>query len=274
MIRRLLLVLLLGAAVLALLLWHCFGEARADPIVRRATFELADWPAGARPVQVVLASDIHIGSAAMDAPRLARLVRIIDGLRPDLVVLAGDFIFGHDPAAAGRQEAALAHALGGLRAPLGTIAVLGNHDHWTGEGAVTRALARAGITLLDNAAVARGPLAIGGLDDPYTGHAKVVETMRALARVRGARLFVAHSPDVLPQLPRGAVLLAGHTHCGQVVLPLLGAVETVASPRYTCGIVRDDARTVVVTGGLGASGVPLRLGAPPDLWLLTFGPAR
>lgn len=68
------------------------------------------------------------------------------------------------------------------------------------------------------------------------------------------------------------LLLAGHTHCGQIVLPLYGPVAQVAAPRYRCGIVHERGNMIVVTAGLGTSTVPLRFGAPPDLWVLTLGP--
>ena len=80
---------------------------------------------------------------------------------------------------------------------------------------------------------------------------------------------MAHSPDV-PGGWRGLVV-AGHTHCGQIVLPLLGPPIAVAAPRYRCGIVREAGRTTIVTAGTGTSVLPFRLGAPPDWWLLTVG---
>jgi predicted MPP superfamily phosphohydrolase len=97
-----------------------------------------------------------------------------------------------------------------------------------------------------------------------------------MRRLTGARLILTHSPDIAPNLPpQVSLLLAGHTHCGQVVLPLLGPISEVSryGARYRCGIRREGGRIVVVTAGLGTSGGPFRLGAPPDLWLLTLGPA-
>lgn len=69
-------------------------------------------------------------------------------------------------------------------------------------------------------------------------------------------------------------MLAGHTHCGQVALPLIGPLSTMSryGRRYACGVVREGARTLVVTAGLGTSGIPLRLGAVPDMWLVEIGP--
>jgi predicted MPP superfamily phosphohydrolase len=264
-------VLAAAAALVAL----GYRNARADPIVRRATIALPDWPAGGPPVTVALLADIHIESATMDARRLDRIVAQVNALHPDLIALAGDFVAGSDEEEAVRAAPLLTAALSRLEAPLGTVAVLGNHDHWTDPARVRAALDRAGILVLDNAAVARGPLAVGGVDDPFTGHARIAPTVEAMRRLRGAGVLIAHSPDAALGLPSGVhVVLAGHTHCGQIVLPIVGAPVEVADPRYRCGLIREPERTVVVTAGLGTTDLPLRFGAPPDVWLVTFTGSR
>lgn len=258
--------LLIAAA--ALLVLFSFGEARSDPVVRRAAVALPHWPAGAAPVRVALISDIHIGSAAMGPARLARIVGQINALHPDLVLIAGDFIYGHNARFGEQMVTPLSH----LHAPLGTIAVLGNHDRWAGNEAVRAQLARAGILILQNQALAVGPLALGGIGDEVTGQADLPATLRAVRATPGAPVLFTHSPDVAPGLPADmTLLLAGHTHCGQVVIPFRGPVEVSRyGARYLCGVRREGQRTVIVTGGLGTSGPPLRFGAPPDLWLITL----
>ncbi|MDF2605546.1 metallophosphoesterase [Sphingomonas sp.] len=277
MIRRhpllvsLLILVLAAGSVLTVLAWR---EAHRDPVIRRASIPLPGWPAGRPPVTVALASDIHIGGGAMDGARLDRIVAQINAAAPDLIVLAGDFIDGHDAETARDNAPVLTQALRGLRAPLGAIAVLGNHDHDSDPARIAAALAAANISVLDNAATQRGPLAIGVVGDAYSGNDDLPVTLRALARLDGARLLVTHSPDIAPDMPADAsLLLAGHTHCGQIVLPLLGAlwVPSRFGDRYRCGIVREGARTVLTTAGLGTSLLPLRYGAPPDVWLLRLG---
>lgn len=249
-----------------------FREARADPVVRQTAVALPDWPAGAAPITVALIADIHIGSLAMDAARLTRVVAQVNALHPDLVVMAGDFIDGHEAGSAVQRAPALTAPLSGLRAPLGVVAVLGNHDHWTGADAVAAALDRAGVLVLRNGAVMRGPLALAGLDDRPTRHARLAQTLAAVRSLRGAGVMLAHSPALGGRLPpRVRLVLAGHTHCGQVALPLVGAPRQVTTPHYRCGIVRDPGRLTIVTAGLGTSMVPIRLGAPPDLWLVRLG---
>lgn len=265
----LLIAVLLGAGVIA----YAFAEARRSPVVRRLTLPLSDWPAGQRPVRVVLASDVHLGGGPMDAARLGRIVAAIDALRPDLILIAGDFVFGEEPGGAGRVEQPLGEALARLRAPLGTVAVLGNHDWSSGPQHVRAALRRAGVALLENDAVERGPLAIAGVGDRFSHHDDAAQALRRLRPLPGARLILTHSPMLAPLLPGGdAPVLAGHTHCGQVVLPIIGAPHPVARVPYLCGLYRRGGRPILVTAGLGTSDLPLRLGAPPDLWLLTLGP--
>lgn len=262
----------LALGLFALLVW-CFAEARADPIVRRADISLRDWPAGVAPVRVILLSDMHAGTLATGPERITRIVDQINALQPDLVLIAGDFTPGHDPIDVATATAALA-PLKALRARLGVLAVPGNHDHWTGLSAVRSALEAAGVTLLANQAILRGPLAIGGVDDDYSRHARTAETVTAVRQLAGARLILTHSPDIAPQLPPDfTLLLAGHTHCGQAVIPFYGSLDPVSryQDRYRCGIIREGPRTVIVTGGVGGS-LPLRFNAPPDLWLLTLGP--
>lgn len=275
MAKRFLILLVICVAAGIALAGYAYSEAGRDPVVREASIALPDWPAGAMPVRVVLISDIHIGTAAMDARRLTRVVAQVNALRPDLVLIAGDFIYGHASGSAERLGSPMVVPLAGLRARLGVVAALGNHDHWTGARQVATLLEQAGISVVENSAVARGPLAIGVAGDDFSHHTDLAATMRAMAKLPGARILLTHSPDIAPDLPANIPLLvAGHTHCGQVVLPLLGPITNVSryGARYHCGLRREGERTLVITAGLGASGGPFRLGAPPDLWLLSLGP--
>jgi predicted MPP superfamily phosphohydrolase len=270
-LQRLFLVLTLAGA--ALIAW-AYATAVADPVVRRTRIAAPGWPAGAPPLRLVLLSDLHVGGPDMPPARVARIVGQVNRLAPDIVLIAGDFItdkrlatrhYSHDEAIA---------PLAGLRPRLATIAVLGNHDHWRDAAAARRALARAGIRVLDNQAVQVGPIAVGGLDDDFTGRADLPATLAALRRLKGPKLILSHSPDPFADpAPDVFLMLAGHTHCGQVVLPFVGPLKTMSryGRRYACGLVREGGRTLIVTAGLGTSGIPLRLGAVPDLWVVEIG---
>lgn len=275
--RTKLLFLALAVIIGAGLILSAHRQAHGDAVVRRALLALPNWPADAPPITVALASDIHAGGGAMSPARLDRLMDQIAAERPDLALFAGDFIDGHDADTARDAAPVLTAAFRRLRPPLGTIAVLGNHDIDSDAQSVTAALRAAGAIVLENEAVRAGPLAIGGVGDAYRGHARLRETMRRLRPLPGAPLLLTHSPDLAPTLSgETPVLLAGHTHCGQIVLPLIGAlwIPSRYGSRYRCGIIREGGRTVVVGAGLGTSRLPLRLGAPPDFWLLTLHGAQ
>lgn len=266
-----LLLLILSAGFL---FWG-YWQATRDPIVRSATVSLPGWPAGEKPVRAVLLSDLHVAGPDMPPERLARIVAQANSLRPDIVMIAGDLVSDKNLATRHYPADEAVAPLKGLRAPLGTVAVLGNHDHWRDAAAFHRALPQAGVSLLANQAIRRGPLAIGGIDDDFSGHARIARTMAALRALDGPRIALSHSPDIAPELPADMTLvLAGHTHCGQISLPLIGRLATASrhGERYACGRISEGTRTIIVGAGLGTSILPLRYGVPPDLWLVTLGP--
>jgi predicted MPP superfamily phosphohydrolase len=222
----------------------------------------------------VLISDIHVGGPDMPPERLSRIVEQVNALAPDLVLIAGDLVTDKRLATRHYPMDEAVAPLAALRPRVAKIAVLGNHDHWRDALAAHRALARAGIKVLDNSAVQAGPIAVGGLDDAFSDHADLPATLAALKLLSGPRVILSHSPDPFPELPAGIpLMLAGHTHCGQVSLPLIGPFSTQSEygRRYACGIVREKGRTLIVTAGLGTSGITLRLGAVPDMWLVEIG---
>lgn len=272
--RSFLIALLIVLGLPLMVALYSFLESRRMPVVREATIALPDWPKGAKPIDVVLIADIHIGNASTGPWRLNAAVDRINALKPDLVLIAGDLIFGHDPHMAARVGGDLGTALGRLQAPLGTVAVFGNHDIWTGPSDVEAALKRAHVTLLRNDAVRRGPVAIAGVDDPFTHHEDIGRSWSRARALGGATVVLSHSPDIDVDLPPEArLLLAGHSHCGQVFIPGYGALVAVTRDRKSCGLSRMGALRVIVTAGLGTSGLPFRLNAPPDLWLLHLRPA-
>lgn len=271
---RLFLFLLLAG--LGLLAWS-YRTAIADPVVREADVALAGWPAGQAPVRALLISDLHVAGPDMPPSRLADIVEEIRELRPDLVLVAGDLVSDKKWATRRYPLSEAVAPLARLRPPLGIFAVLGNHDHWRNAQEARSALAAAGVRVLDNEAARAGPLAIGGLADAFTGRDDLAATLAAMDRIGGVGLLLSHSPDPFPALPsRIGLMLAGHTHCGQIRLPLVGAISTMSEhgERYACGRIDERGRTLIVTAGLGTSIVPLRLGAAPDMWLVRIGPEQ
>lgn len=266
--RRFLLILLLIALTVA---GFGYAEATRDPIVRRGLVTVNGWPADKPPVRVVLISDIHVAGPDMPPARLRRIVGQINALSPDLVLIAGDLISDKWMRTRSYSFAEALAPLSALRAR--RLAVLGNHDHWRNANDARAALRRNGVEVLDNRVVGQAGLTIAGMDDVYTGQPDPKPLSRVLAK---PVLFLTHSPEAVRLLPRGErLVLAGHTHCGQIVLPGIGALGTLVTGKrrgVACGVVHRKGRDFVVTAGLGTSILPLRLGAPPDLWLLSFVP--
>ena len=272
--RRILVALVLLG--LALLGWS-YGTAVSDPALRRAEVRLPGWPAGEAPVRAVLISDVHVAGPDMPPSRLARIVGQINALDPDLVLIAGDLVSDKRLATRHYSFREAAAPLRDLRARDGVFVVLGNHDHWRDAAAARAALAEAGISELRNQAVRAGPIALGGIDDFYTRNADVAGTVHQMRALGAPMVLVSHSPDPFARLPGDVgLMLAGHTHCGQIAPPLIGPLMTASNHgrRYACGIIRERGRLLIVTAGLGTSMLPLRLGARPDLWLITLGPAE
>lgn len=275
---RLMGALLLLFAMMGGVILRLVGNARAMPVVRHLEIALP-FPKDAhrQPITLALMTDTHVGPE--NSPeRMARIVDQVNALKPDLVVLGGDYI-GDAKGGGAYGPAASIAPFARLRARLGVVAVLGNHDSPSHSRIDRRQwhdlFAGIGIRLLDNQAVRRGPLALGGLRDIYTGRPDIPGTLEQMQALGGVRVVLSHGPDVFPQLPDQPMLaLVGHTHCGQVAFPFLGIVNVPSryGTRYACGIYREGARTMVVSGGVGTSRLPIRMLAAPDLWLITIHP--
>jgi len=255
-------------------------------VVTRYALTPPRWPAG-RKLTVTVIADLHAGGPDMTLPHIVQVVDTALSLRADLIVLLGDFRawYGHfkmEPVADPLWSGELAR----LTAPLGTWAIFGNHDWWHGLAAVRAALAEARIPVLENDAVLLGaPDArfwLAGLGDQLAhpigrGEYRGVDDLPGtLARVRSDDpvLLLAHEPDIFPQVPeRVALTLAGHTHGGQIRVPLLWPhlVPSRYGARYAYGHVIEDGRHLIVSGGLGTSIIPARLGVPPEIVHITLG---
>jgi len=260
-------------AAFALLAWM-YHVATSDPVVRTATLSVNELAA---PVRLTLVSDIHVAGPDMPPSRVRRIVDQINALHPDVIILAGDFVSDKKLSTHEYTVAEAIAPLAALKARLGVIAVLGNHDHWRNADETRRQLGRVAIRVLDNDAARVGPLTIMGVDDPFTDNDNLTTAMVHARLMPEPRILVSHSPDIFPKVSADIPLtLAGHTHCGQIRLPLIGALSTMSEygERYACGRINERGRTLIVSAGLGTSLLPLRFGAVPDLWVIDMRPAE
>jgi predicted MPP superfamily phosphohydrolase len=269
-----------GAAVLALY----SGEiARHWLEVTRRDIYLGNLPAVFDGLRIAQISDIHM-DAYTEPYFLRHVVRTINSLHPDAVLLTGDFVtdgLGSRRFAAGAawQCAAILKELACRQ----NYAVLGNHDVMIGAKRVTAALASGGIAVLRNAYEplerAGGRIWLAGLDDPVEGHPKPELAIPASIRNQPNEpvLLMCHAPDYadrLAALPEGqavGLMVSGHTHGGQVRLPLLGALALPPlGQKYVEGYFRLGDMQLYVNRGIGTIGLPLRLNCPPEVTLLTL----
>ena len=263
-------------AVAGLVAWSVWFAPRRVRL-RRRTLRLAHWPAELAGLRVAVMSDLHTGAPHVDVPKVEQLVAAINRARPDLVALLGDYVDPTLPFGAAVAPEAVAAALGRLRAPLGVVAVLGNHD-WVHTGPdMARCLRAAGVTVLENDAVAAGErLWVAGVGAEGE---RAANPGAALARVPAdaAVLLLSHHPDTFVRAPgRLALTLAGHTHGGQVALPGLGGrqIPSRFGDRFAAGHIVEDGRHLFVSIGVGTSRFPIRLLAPPEIVVLRLEPRR
>lgn len=227
-------------------------------------------------LRIAVIADLHAGAPYIDAAKIDAVVAATQAARPDMILLAGDYVSDRQDGSLRMPLDEIARHLRGLEAPLGVYAVMGNHDDAVGARRVTAALGQDGILVLNNthAVISRtdGAVVLAGIDT-WFGPA---DGRNALAGLGSEKvLCLTHKPDVFPDLPPPCVLtIAGHTHGGQVALPLIRrlALEHASryGERYVQGVIREGGRTLFVSPGIGTSGLPVRLGVPPEISLLSL----
>jgi predicted MPP superfamily phosphohydrolase len=219
------------------------------------------------PLTVVQVSDIHSG-VFMTPERMRQCAEVIQRFHPDLFLLTGDYITNSMA-----YLAPCAEAMGRVRARYGSFAVLGNHEHWHGEPEeVIDAFDREGIRVLQNANrvldTDRGPVAVAGIDDLRFGRPDLDRALQGLDP-GVPTILLSHRPEIFPDAAARNVelTLAGHYHGGQVKLALFGfdlSLAHLLSP-YTEGLYRLGDSRLYVNRGLGTTGTPVRLNAPPEI---------
>jgi len=248
--------------------WPALAAARlgfpTDIVLEHHDIEVPAFPGAQGALRIAFASDFHAGPSTPPVV-IERAVQRLGELEADVLLLGGDFVCQ-------RSEYArdLARQVAEIPAPLGKYAVLGNHDHWSGAGDVTRHLEDQGIHVLTNRNV-RLPepfdrISVCGIDDHTAGDP---DAEMAFAGSAATRILLMHAPSNLLDVgDRGFVVaLCGHTHGGQIARrdgrPLKVA-QGALSRRYNWG--RFDVghgRTLIVSRGIGCSTFPVRFNAPP-----------
>jgi hypothetical protein len=261
---------------------------------------LSDWPQDLH-LRIALVADIHACEPWMGLDRVERIVADTNALEPDLILLLGDYMAHHRFVRRRIPASDWAPVLGGLKAPLGVHAILGNHDWWDdttamrrrqGPARARRELEAVGIPVYENDArqlIKNGrAFWLAGLGDQLAfrrvarGERRDSRLDRGVDDLPGTMakisddapvLLMAHEPDIFPRVPsRVALTFSGHTHGGQIALAgFAPIVPSRYGRRFAYGHIVEEGRHLIVSGGLGCSLMPVRFGVPPEIVLVELG---
>jgi uncharacterized protein len=271
--------LLGGAAAAAGMALYSSEFARHEISILTRTLAIPNLPEAFHGYRIAQLSDIHFDEYT-EPEFLARAIRHLNALAPDLLLLTGDFV-SYGPLPISFAHGAVfrcAEVLRGLACPL-RYAVMGNHDTSVGPFVIADALRNASVTLMVNehVPIERGGqrLWLGGVDDPCTSQPNL--HLAVPAQPDGPVLLMCHAPDYADTVvghPRGHIvdaMFSGHSHGGQVRLPFVGPV--ILPPwgkKYVEGLYRFERLQLYVNRGIGTVGLPLRLNCPPEITLFTL----
>ncbi len=291
--RRAIVIIGVISIIVAALAIYAFLIEPNRLVVNHYEVKIANWDTRLDGLKIAALADIHGGANFIDEVKIRSVVETANAHNPDITVLLGDYVsqIGTKKGNSGRSlkmpMAAIARALRGLRAKHGVFAVLGNHDDWYDAAQVRKELENVGITVLDDEIFTinknGSKIHLAGLRDlmrigtPKQFH----EDAKALvARVPdGEQIVLDHNPDVVEYMVGEAAIadnlrlvLAAHTHGGQVWLPLIGSpiVPSNYGQRYAFGHSVRQGVDVFVTTGIGTSIIPVRFLVPPEIALVTI----
>ena len=266
--------LLLVLLIVSCLVWGFFIEPNRL-VVNQQSIQIDTWPKELSGLRIALIADLHTGGWFIDENKLRLVVDRTNLLNPDLVVLLGDYVAPNSWHSRRVEPEITAGVLKDLRAPLGVYAVLGNHDWWYNGAKVRRAFEQNGIPVLEDEVVEirwrDKSFWLAGLADLWTRPQLIDETI-AKAPPGSTMIALTHNPDIFPRLPPNVpLLLAAHTHGGQVSIPLIGTpiVPSRFGSKYTAGHVFENGHHMFVTTGIGTSILPVRFRVPPEIVVLT-----
>jgi predicted MPP superfamily phosphohydrolase len=267
--------LLIIFAVIALGAWAFIIEPN-QLVVHSESIALPGWPAKLNGLKVAALGDIHAGSLFINDAKLREIVELTNNQHPDLIVLLGDFMVQNGVFKSEVAPEKIVAGLKDLKAPLGVYAVLGNHDWWFNGNRVKSALESVGIKVIDNQITQltrdHESFWLVGLADAWTAEQKIKGTF-AKVPAGGRVIAVTHNPDVFLQMPANCLLLiAAHTHGGQVNTPYFGrlVVPSNYGQRFAAGKIEENGKQLFVTTGIGTSIFPVRFRVPPEIAVLSL----
>jgi predicted MPP superfamily phosphohydrolase len=268
-------ILIILVSIVASAMWAFFIEPNRL-IVHSETIRIDGWPAELSGIRIAMIGDVHTDTHYINEAKLQRIVDLTNAQHPDLIVLLGDYIHGGRNNPEHVEPEVTARYLKNLQAPLGVYAVLGNHDWWYNGERVRQVFERAGIPILEDDVKELSwhgqSFWLAGLADLWTRPQNIGST---IAKVPASSTIIAltHNPDIFPNLPQNVpLLLAAHTHGGQVNIPLIGTpvVPSRFGSKYNVGHIFENNHHLFVTTGIGTSIMRVRFRVPPEIVILTI----
>jgi len=266
----------LAAAVSCLLLaaWALFVEPNRL-VLTKAKVEIEHWAAINNGFRIIVISDLHAEPEWVKNGKLKEISDLANAQKPDVVLLVGDLINAMGGEKGNITMPELTDFIRSLKSKYGTYAVHGNHEFWFGREKVEKALTDAGVTMIQNKSVTikinREKISFAGL--PELGTSNDTDVVKALRQVKkGECVFlITHNPESLPLVPsRVSLTICGHTHGGQLRLPVLGSalMPNMIKSRFEPGLNMEDGRKMYLTSGIGGSPYRARFYCPPEVVLL------
>ena len=255
----------------------------------RVPVKIKNLPASLQGLKIGFLTDFH-SSFIVSRGLIKTAGDLIMSERPDIIVLTGDFISGSTKFLSGsigefkpQYLERCAAALSQLKAPLGIYGVLGNHDFWSGPASVAAICdtlsKRIGVTWLRNTHVelkkTGASFHLLGVDDYWESSCSLSAACKGINR-ESIKILLSHNPDINDDISlskeRIDLVLSGHTHGGQVVVPFIGqpVMPSKFGQKYREGLVRDGERQTYVSRGVGCLLAPIRLNCMPEATVLTL----
>lgn len=262
-------------------------------LVNEYEVKVKNWDPAFSGLRIAAISDVHGGSNGVDQARLRQIVETTNAQSPDVVVLLGDFVSQtRERDETGRRTlkmpvSEIASGLAGFNAKYGVFVVLGNHDGWFDNSEIAAAFRSQNYKVLDGevAEITKDgrTLRVLGLKDHLSiknwgDFSNDAKSLLASTDGKGSVLILEHGPDIAPiitgelSITRDSkLMLSGHTHGGQVWLPILGrpVVPSSYGQRYAAGHFKEGDMDVFVTTGIGTSILPFRFMVPPEIAIVT-----
>ena len=221
--------------------------------------------------RIIFVSDFHLKSGV--SHRLDRLVAKIKEQKPDILLLGGDFFEDTQNEDISVIDSVIA-SLGSLKPTYGVFAVLGNHEWLVSRNKAKNLFKKHGVVLLSDEnkclSISNKKLCVVGLEDILFQNVDISKAMRGVEKTV---ILLSHSPDVFGDIPNNVdLVLAGHTHGGQVNIPFVGRpiVPSAFGDKYAYGLIEEDGKKMIVTSGIGTSILPIRFNCPPEIVVVDF----